>query len=219
MMCKTTLVRIRFPTFRLGDKNVLKSLGWDGAIYVDTEDHRILKPGKYVSLKFDQVNVKDYETVNINFYSPFELDFTFYVYSADEMVYSEETVDQVITVKGGEVTKFTLDTAKFADKYGYMSEVNLLLAKHNGEEGKGAQVFFGDMTFRLPREYAKVTVYTEKLSGGYEKSDISFELEGFAGDNVSIEPYNADEIGLYGYSYNGSAQNILSGVLKDGEVS
>ena len=206
------------PTFRLGDKNVLKSLGWDGAIYVDTEDHRILKPGKYVSLKFDQVNVKDYETVNINFYSPFELDFTFYVYSADEMVYSEETVDQVITVKGGEVTKFTLDTAKFADKYGYMSEVNLLLAKHNGEEGKGAQVFFGDMTFRLPREYAKVTVYTEKLSGGYEKSNISFELEGFAGDNVSIEPYNADEIGLYGYSYNGSAQNILSGVLKDGEV-
>ena len=215
---QTDLGKNQVPTFYLNDKNLLKSFGWDGAVYVDTREDRILKPGKYVSLKFDQVNTKDYETVNIDFYSPFELEYTFYVYSDDEMVYSEETVDQVVKVKGGEVTKITLETAKFADEYGYMSEVNILMAKHNGEKGDGVQVFFGDVTFRLPREYAKVTVYTEQLSGGYKKSNISFDIEGFAGDNVSIEPYNADEIGLYGYAYNSSAQNILSGVLKDDEV-
>lgn len=206
------------PTFYLNDKGLLKDLGWDGAVYVDTAEDRILKPGKYITLKFDQINTKDYETVTIDFYSPIELDYTFYVYSADEMVYSEETVDQVVKVKGREITKITLETKNFADEYGYMSEVNILMAKHNGEKGSGAQVFFGDVTFRLPREYANVTVYTEKIGGGYQKSDISFQIEGFAGEKVNITPYSADEIGLYGYVYNGSAKNILSGILKDGEV-
>ncbi len=206
------------PTFILNDKGMLKDFGWSGSIYVDGSDERIMKEGRYFSFQFDQVNTKQYETMVIDLYIPLKLGTTFYVYSADEMLYSENTVDQVVKVQGGEVTSITLDTAKFADEQGYLSELNFLLADHTGEEGAGLQVFLGDVTFRLPREYANVTVYTEKLSGGYEKSDISTTIEGMAGEKVSVSPYDATEIGLYGYIYNSSGKNVLSGVLEDGKV-
>lgn len=208
----------QIPTFRLQDQGLLKDMGWESSVYVDGSQDRILKEGRYFKFRFDKVNVKHYETMVIDFYTATEVDLTLYAYSADEMVYSEETVDQVVNVKGGEVTTITLDTAKFADEYGYVSEVNFLLAKHTGEKGRGLQVFLGDVTFRLPREYANVTVYTEKLNGGYEKSNISTKIEGMAGDKVSISPYDAEEIGLYGYTYNSSGKNVLSGTLEDGKV-
>lgn len=206
------------PTFRLQDEGLLKDMGWESSVYIDGSEERILKEGRYFKFRFDKVNVKHYETMVIDFFTSAQVDLTFYAYSADEMVYSEETVDQVINVKGGEVTSITLDTAKFADEYGYVSEVNFLLAKHTGAKGTGMQVFLGDVTFKLPREYANVTVYTEKLSGGYEKSNISTQIEGKAGEKVSISPYDAEEIGLYGYTYNSSGKNVLSGTLEDGKV-
>lgn len=215
---KENLGTNQIPTFRLQDQGLLKDMGWEGSVYVDGSEDRILKEGRYFKFQFDKVNVKDYETMVIDFYTATEVDLTLYAYSTDEMVFSEETVDQVIQVKGGEVTSITLDTAKFADEYGYVSEVNFLLAKHTGEKGRGLQVFLGDVTFRLPREYANVTVYTEKLTGGYEKSNISTQIEGMAGEKVSISPYDAEEIGLYGYTYHSSGKNVLSGTLEDGKV-
>lgn len=206
------------PTYMLGDAKMLKGMGWTGAIYVDGQEANVLKEGRYVTLKFDNVNTKDYETVEIDFYSTSDLEYTLYAYSADEMKYTEKTVDQVIKLRGAEVTKAVLETAKFADEYGYVSEINFLLADHSGDAGTGIQIFMGDMTFKLPREYANVSVYVEKLEGGFEKSDISFVIEGKAGEKVNLSPYKADDIGLYGYTYYSGGKNVLSGVLKDGKV-
>lgn len=208
----------QMPTYVLGDKGLLKDIGWTGAIYVDGQDSSVLKAGRYVTLKFDTVNTKQYETVEIDFYSMSDYEYTLYAYSADEMEYSEKTVDQVIKLKGGQTGKAVLETAKFADEYGYVSEINFLLADHSGAKGDGMQIFMGDMKFKLPREYANVTIYVEKLGGGYEKSDVSTTIEGKVGEEVCIEPYNAEEIGLYGYVYYSGGKNVLSGVLKDGEI-
>ena len=206
------------PTYMLGDASLLKSMGWTGAIYVDGQEANVLKRGRYVTLKFDSVNTKDYETVEIDFYSTSDLEYTLYAYSADEMKYTEKTVDQVIKLKGAEVGKAVLETAKFADEYGYVSEINFLLADHSGDTGTGIQIFMGDMRFKLPREYANVSIYVEKLGGGFEKSDISITIEGKAGEKVRVTPYTADDIGLYGYTYYSGGKNVLSGVLKDGKV-
>ena len=194
------------PTYVLGDKGLLNDIGWTGAIYVDGQEANVLKTGRYVTLKFDTIDTKDYETVEIDFYSTSDYEYTLYAYSADEMEYSEKTVDQVIKLKGGEVGKAVLETAKFADEYGYVSEINFLLADHSGAKEDGMQIFMGDMKFKLPREYANVTIYVEKLNGGYEKSDVSTTIEGMAGEEVIITPYNADDIGLYGYTYHSSGK-------------
>lgn len=206
------------PTYVLGDKGMLSDMGWSGAIYVDGTDANVLKAGRYAKLKFDTVNVEEYETVVVNFYSASDYEYTLYAYSADETVYSEKTVDQVIKLKGGETAQAEFEIAKFADEYGYVSEINFLLAGHSGAKGDGMQVFFGDLIFKLPREYADVTIYVEKLDGGFKKSDISTRLEGKAGEKITLTPYEANEIGLYGYMYHSSGKNNLSGVLKDGEV-
>ena len=215
---QTDLGPNQVPTYMLSDANLLKSMGWSGAIYVDGQEANVLKKGRYATLQFDSINTKEYETVEIDFYSTSDLEYTLYAYSADEMVYSEETVDQVLKLKGAKIEKAVLETAKFADEYGYVSEINFLLADHSGDEGTGIQIFMGDMRFKLPREYAKVSVYAEKLDGGFEKSDINITIEGKAGETVDITPYSADDIGLYGYTYYSGGANVLSGVLKDGEV-
>lgn len=208
----------QIPTFQLRDEGVLKRIGWDSAIYIDGTQERIWKPGRYVKLSFDRVNIKDYETIVVDVCVEKALDFTLYAYDATEMNYTRKNADQIVTVTGGEATTMVFDAAKFADESGYVSEINLLLAEQSDETIDGFQAFFGDITFKLPREYAKVTVYTEKLSGGYEKSDVSTTLEGFAGDTVKITPYSAEELGLYGYTYNASAGNVLSGVYTEDKV-
>lgn len=207
------------PTFRLSDEGLLEEMGWDNAVYIDGSPERIWKPGRYVSLQFDQVNTAYYDEIYIDFCTKSEVEFTLYAYSADELEYNKKNADQVITVQGGEVTTLVLNASKFADKAGYLSEINLLLAAHSGQDqNAGMQAFFGDITFRLPREKANVTVYLEKLGGGYEKSNVSTTMEGMPGDKVKISPYTAEELGLYGYVYNASAGNVLSGVLKEGKV-
>ncbi len=211
----TNVAKSEVPTFQLSDEGMLKDLGWDNAVYIDGIDERIWKVGRYVSLEFDQVNTKYYEQIYIDFFTAAEVDFTLYAYSADELLFNEKNADQVVKMTGGETTTLVLDAANFADEDGYLSKINLLLAGHSGEEGTGFQAFFGDVTFRLPREYASVTIYTEKLSGGYQKSDLSTSIEGRPGDKVKISPYTAEELGLYGYVYNASAGNVLSGVLKE----
>lgn len=209
----------QIPTYRLNEEGLLKDLGWDNAIYIDgSEDHN-WKPGRYVTLKFDQVNTQYYEKIYVDFWANTDLDFTIYAYDADELNYSKATADQIVKMKGVEKTTLVLDAAKLADKSGYISEINLLLASHSGASQKlGFQAFFGDITFRLPREQARVSIYTEKLSGGYQESDVSTTLEGMAGERAEIAPYTAEELGLYGYQYDKSAKNVLSGVFEEGKI-
>lgn len=213
------LAKNQMPTYPLMDQGLLKDLGWKNAVYLDgSEDHN-WKPGRYVTLRFDQVNTKYYDKISIDFWTSSDVSFTVYAYDADELTFSKKTADQVLSVKGNEITKLVLDAKKLADQDGYISKIHLLLASHTGEDkNAGFQAFFGDMTFRLPRQQAKVTIYTEQLSGGYQESEASTTLEGMAGDKVKISPYSAEELGLYGYEYNRSAGNILSGVLKKDKV-
>lgn len=213
------LKKNQIPTYPLYDKGLLKDLGWENAVYIDGGTDRNWRPGRYVNLKFDQVNTKYYEKISIDFWANVDVSFTVYAYDAEELTYSKKTADQIVTLKGDEITTMVLDARKFADKDGYLSEINLLLASHTGEDqNSGFQAFFGDMTFCLPREQARVTVYTEQKDGGYKKSDISTTIEGMAGEKVKVSPYTAKELGLYGYEYDGSAANVLSGVLKEDQV-
>lgn len=213
------LAKGQLPTYPLMDKGLLKDLGWKNAVYLDgSEDHN-WKIGRYVSLQFDQVNTKYYDKIYVDFWTGADLSLTLYAYDAAELNFSKKTADQIVTVKGNEVTTLVFDAKKLADKDGYLSKIHLLLASHTGEDQKaGFQAFFGDMTFRLPRQQAKVTIYTEQLKGGYVESEASTILEGMAGDKVKISPYSAEELGLYGYEYHTAGANVLSGVLKKDKV-
>ena len=207
----------QIPTFKLNDTGLLKDFGWDSCIYTDGSPERIFQPGRYLTLNFDKVNTKYYEKIAIDFFGQTDMAFTMYAYGEDELYYNLENAAQIVTVKGREKTQIVLDAAKFADEYGYVQQVNLLLVRNEVNSEDGFQVFFGDITFKLPREYANVAVYTETLSGAFEKSSASTKIEGMAGDKVKIKAYSAEELGLYGYEYFAGGNNILSGVLQDGK--
>lgn len=206
------------PTLPIIDENVLKGFGWDGAIYTDGTPERLLRPGKYMTINVGKINASYYGKIAIDFFAQTAtgLELTFYVYGSEEIHYNRENATDIVTVKGGEVTSLELDVAKLADSNGYVSQINLLLVRHSNKTNEGYQFFLGDVTFKLPREYANVNIYTEKLGGGYEKSSASSRLEGLAGEKVSISPYAAEELGLYGYKYASGENNVLSGVLKEG---